>query len=209
MKRTNVSDIIYNTIKAKFINSEIEFGEAFVETTYAQQLDVSRTPLREAIKRLEHDGIIIRLPNGRLKFMDISKENIEDIFNVRLALENMLIDKCLNNNEIIQELRKNVEKSKKYFNNADFDLVRTTIPEFTKILYSSLDFQYIVNILNKNNILLNKLKSKTLITKERMEQAISEHDIICKALEDKDIQLATFTNKTHLNNTKIRILNAL
>lgn len=209
MKRTNVSDIIYDIIKKNFINGEIEFGETFVETAYAEKLEVSRTPLREAIKKLEHEGIIVRLQNGRLKFMDITKPDVDDIFSVRIALENMLLEKSMENDNIVNKLYENVEKSKRYFKNEEYDLVRETIPEFTQILYSNIEFQYIINLLNKNNILLNKLKKKTLLPKDRMVQAISEHEIMCNALLDKDLNLATTTNKEHLNNTKNSILDIL
>lgn len=206
MKRTNVSDMIYSYLKTSFVNGDIDFGEKFVEITYADKLEVSRTPLREAIKRLEHEGLILRMQNGRLRFLDITAKDIDDIFDVKLALENMLIEKSINNKNILIKLKESVTRSKKLLENDELSLVKENIPQFTKILYSNVDLEYLVNLLNKNNVLINKLKRKTLITKECLLAVVSEHEAICEAIENNDVELALETNKMHLQHTKNTIL---
>lgn len=198
MKRINVSDMIYETIIDEFLNDEIDFGDKFIETEYANKLNVSRTPLREAIKKLEHEGLIVRLQNGRLKFLDITQENIIEIFNIRIALENMLIEQSLNNKVILDKLNINVSSAEKYLANNEFEMAREKIREFTSILYSNLGFEYTTRLLNKNNILLSKLKKRTLQPTERTKLAVKEHREIYQAMVNKDLPLAFELNKRHL-----------
>lgn len=198
MKRINVSDMIYERIIDDFINDKIDFGEKFVEIDYAEKLNVSRTPLREAIKKLEHEGLIIRLHNGRLKFLDFNFENIIEIYNIRIALENMLIEQCVNNADILEKLYNNVITSERLFANVEYELAREKVKEYSKILYSNLDYHYTVKILSKNNLLLTKIKKRTLLPISRTETAIKEHRQIYEAMVDNDLALAFALNRKHL-----------
>ncbi len=209
MKRRNVSDMIYDSIIDDFINDYIDFGEKFVETDYAERLNVSRTPLREAIKKLEHEGLIVRLKNGRLKFLDISKNDIIEIFNIRIALENMLLEQSLNNKEILKNIEQNIIATEYAKNNNQLDVVRKKTKEFSQILYSNLEFDYTVKMLHKNNMLLNKLKKRTLYPNERINIATREHKEIYNALLNNDIELACNLNKKHLTGARNLILEKL
>ncbi len=209
MKRINVSDMIYESIRDDFINDNIDFGEKFVEIDYATKMNVSRTPLREAIKKLEHEGLIIRLQNGRLKFLDITSENIIEIFNIRIALENMLLEQSINNKNILLRLKENIVSTETYLLNNDLDIAREKIKEFTKILYDNLEFDYAIKMLNKNNVLLNKLKKRTLVPFERVDIVCLEHKNIYTALINKDLNLACELNRNHLYGARDLILNNL
>ncbi len=198
MKRINVSDMIYDKIISDFINNKIDFGEKLVEIDYAEKLQVSRTPLREAIKKLEHDGIIIRLMNGRLNFLDFSKENLKELYNIRIALENMLIEQCINKDEILKELESNINLTETHIRQNDTVLVREDIKNFTKILYSSVEFSYTVKILNKNNLILTKIKNRSLSPEERIDIAYKEHKDIYEAMKNKDLKKALSLNRSHL-----------
>ncbi len=202
MKRVNVSDMIYDKIISDFLNNKIDFGEKLVETDYAEKLEVSRTPLREAIKKLEHDGIIIRLLNGRLKFLDFTKENLIELYNIRVALENMLIEQCINNKEILNELEENISLTETHISENNLALIRDDIKDFTKILYSSVEFSYTVKILNKNNLILTKIKNKSLTPQQRIHNAYIDHKNIYEAMKSKDLEKALSLNREHLLNSR-------
>ncbi len=198
MKRINVSDMIYDRIIEDFLNDEIDFGEKFVELEYAKKLNVSRTPLREAIKKLENEGLILRLQNGRLKFLEISKKDVIEIFNIRIALENMLLENCVGNTVILDALNDNIVIANDFLENDDLESARDKIKDFTKILYNILNFDYSIKMLHKNNILLSKLKKRTLTPYERTVQALKEHKEIYNHLIDNNITKACEINRFHL-----------
>ncbi len=209
MKRINVSDMLYDRIIQDFLDDEISFGEKFVELEYAEKLNVSRTPLREAIKKLEHEGLILRLPNGRLKFLDIHKADVIEIFNIRVALENMLLEQCINNKNSLEELKENIALCEKYQANNEKELARQKIKDFTKILYKNINFDYTLRMLHKNNILLTKLKKRTLSPDERINIAINEHKQMYNYLIAGDIYKACEVNRQHLYGARNLILDSM
>ncbi len=209
MKRINVSDMIYDTIINDFLNDNIDFGEKFVELEYAEKLNVSRTPLREAIKKLEHEGLILRLPNGRLKFLEISKEDVIEIFNIRVALENMLLENCIGNAEVLNTLNENIVLTEKFLANNELELAREEIKAFTRILYNIFNFSYAIQMLRKNNVLLTKLKKRTLTPYDRTVLAAKEHKEIYDCLINNDITTACRLNKAHLIGARDIILESM
>lgn len=199
MKRINTSDIIYKQIKSDFINNKIDFGQKINEIDLANQFNVSRTPLREAIKKLEIEGIIIRQVNGRLKIVEITKENIEELYRVRLALENMLIRYAAQDKSFIKKLQKNIETSQTLIDNGDFDGARKETAKFTNIIYEHITLDITKNLLKSYSALISKIKNNTLSSEPRIKQALQEHNNIHEALASNNIDLACKINEDHLN----------
>ncbi len=199
MKRINTSDIVYKQIKDDFISNKISFGQKINEIELAKQYNVSRTPLREAIKKFEIEGIIIRQMNGRLKMVTITKDNMDELFRVRLALENMLLKHAINDKEFLNKLHDNIENSKSYVENNNFNDARNEISKFTNIIYQHVTLDVTRNLLKSYNILISKIKSSTLSSPNRIKQALQEHQSIHDALANNDIDLACNLNEKHLH----------
>lgn len=198
MKRVNTSDIIYKQIKSDFINNKIDFGQKINEIELAQRFNVSRTPLREAIKKLEIEGIIVRQVNGRLKMIEITENHIEELYRVRLALENMLIKHAVNDKAFIDKLSQNINTSQKLLDLNNYDEARNEVSKFTNIIYEHITLDITKNLLRSYSVLVAKIKTNTLSSHSRIKQALQEHKAILDALEDDDIELACNLNATHL-----------
>ncbi|NQX45695.1 GntR family transcriptional regulator [Paenibacillus tritici] len=80
-------DNTYYALKQKIIDSELEPDQAVNEENLAALLGVSRTPLREAIQRLENEDFLVRQPNGRLRVAPLTITEVEEIFLIRSMLE--------------------------------------------------------------------------------------------------------------------------
>ncbi len=198
MKRINTSNIIYEQIKADFINNKISFGQKINEIELANRFNVSRTPLREAIKQLEIEGIIIRQINGRLKIVTISKENMDELFRVRLALENMLIKHALSDNQFLNKLAENISVSQELVDSNNFSAAREEISKFTDIIYQHVTLDITKNLLKSYDVIISKIKNSTLSSHNRIKQALQEHKSIHEALVSKNIELACQVNEQHL-----------
>jgi DNA-binding GntR family transcriptional regulator len=90
VKRQFTGDIIYNELKQKIIELEYAPGTAFSEEMLTGKLGISRTPLRQALLRLELEGLIVRQSNGRLQVAPVSAEDAAEICQVREVLEGMI-----------------------------------------------------------------------------------------------------------------------
>ena len=94
-KSKPMRELVYEELKRLIIDGEIEAGERIVETDYAQKFQISRTPIREAIRMLELEGFIESQPKGGVIVKEIGKEDIEEIYRIRIALEGIIIDEVI------------------------------------------------------------------------------------------------------------------
>lgn len=83
----SATDYAYHVLKKQIIHGTLSPNQSIVEQTLSKELEVSRTPLREAIQRLEYEDLLTRKANGRLKVSPISIKDVEEIFIVRSKLE--------------------------------------------------------------------------------------------------------------------------
>ena len=89
--RNSIADQVYNLILERIQSGEIASGERLIETQVADSLQTSRTPLREAFRRMEQDGIVERLPQGGVRVTPVTIETAEEIFSIRELLESYAI----------------------------------------------------------------------------------------------------------------------
>ncbi len=207
MKRINISSIICENIKSEFISNKIAFGEQLSEANLAKQLNVSRTPLREAIKILENEGLIVRLANGRIRMIDVDIDDVIEIFQVRLALENTILKSNANSKEFLELLKENIHKSKIFLDSKLKDEARNEISKFTQILYSYIRLSVTKNMLNSYNVILQKFKTDSLASDQRIIEALKEHQMIYEALQNNNYELACKINKKHVEGACQEIIN--
>ncbi|MGL6114029.1 GntR family transcriptional regulator [Cetobacterium sp. SF1] len=204
--RTNVSNNIYNMIKNDILIGELNFGDKIIEIDYSNKYNISRTPLREAIKQLEIEGIIERLPNGRLRIMEISEEKINEIFEIRIALEKLLFKSIIENNYSIQEISENLAMTKYHLDFENWDAARKLFFQFNDILYRTSNLEFTVKILKHYDFIISKLKRNALQNIERIKEAYEEHLDLYESLKNKNIEKIESINKLHLNNARKIIL---
>jgi len=83
----SISDQIYDLLKKKILNSELQPGERLMQEEVAEALKASRTPVRQAFHLLEKDGLVERLPQGGFRITQFDVETIDDLFAIRAVLE--------------------------------------------------------------------------------------------------------------------------
>src|SRR5699024_10179251 len=96
-RRSSAMEYAYSSLKKQIINGTLLPNQSIVEQTLSKELEVSRTPLREAIQRLEYEDLLTRKANGRLKVSPISIKDVEEIFIVRSKLEAVAVEQDIDN----------------------------------------------------------------------------------------------------------------
>lgn len=89
--RIGIRDLAYQTLRDAIVGGQFAPGAAVTEGQLAQELNISRTPLREALLRLESDSLLTRAPNGRLFVTEVSPREAIDLYSVRIVLEELAI----------------------------------------------------------------------------------------------------------------------
>ncbi len=204
--RKNISDHIYDIIKNDIIEGNLNFGSKIIEIDYSNKLNVSRTPLREAIKKLEIEGIIERLPNGRLKIMHMTVKRIEEMFKIRMALEDILLDAIASSGKAQTDIEENLSLTNLQLHAENWDASRRLFSEYNDLLYKSSGLEFTIKVLKNYDFIISKLRKNSLKNPERMKEAYSEHLEIFKNIKGKNLSEAKRINKIHLINAKNSIL---
>ena len=84
-------DVVFNTLRQAILRGELKPGERLMEIALSQRLGVSRTPVREAIRMLEQEGLVIMIPRKGAQVAEISEKDLKDVLEVRLGLEELAV----------------------------------------------------------------------------------------------------------------------
>ena len=80
-------DVVFNTLRQAILTGELKPGERLMEIHLADRLGVSRTPIREAMRKLELEGLVVMIPRKGAQVARITEKNLKDVLEVRRALE--------------------------------------------------------------------------------------------------------------------------
>lgn len=204
--RKSISNNVYETIREHLLSQELNFGDKIVELDYCEKLNVSRTPLREAIKQLEIEGIIERAANGRIKIMSMDEKRIDEIFQIRIALEDIIFNNLNSNKDFISKLENNLKLTEFQIKSENWNEARKLFSEFNKILYSYSNLEFTIKSLKFYNFILEKLRYNSLENSIRIIEAYQEHLKLLTYFKNNDIENAKLFNKQHLLHSKESIL---
>ena len=108
-------DVVFNTLRQAILRGELKPGERLMEIQLANKLGVSRTPIREAIRKLELEGLVLMIPRKGAEVAEITEKNMRDVLEVRKALEELAVQLACEKitQEELEELEKAGENFKK------------------------------------------------------------------------------------------------
>ena len=200
-ERTNLRDQIYDILKRRIVFREIESGKKINEEDLAKSLGVSRTPIRETLLRLEHEGIVKIIPRRGAFVVSQSKEKVMDLFEVREVLEGLVAQLATKNmnHELLDRLKRCLEK----ISSGDGDnnrLLKYTPAdvEFHATLLEASDNELLKSMMESVNVHLQMVRLRTVALPGRPEQTVKEHYEILAAIEKKNSSLAEKLMRKHV-----------
>ena len=199
--RKNTSDFLYNEIINDFLNEELKYGDKIVELDLCTKYGTSRTPLREALAKLEKDGLVERQVNNRLQVVTIDENILDEILDLRLSLENMVMKYALKYSKetsIFADLQENLDLVDFYLKHEDVVTGRKVLSKFSEILYKQSRLKYTTKLIENYNLLLYPLRTRSLMTLKRLYDAQEEHKHIYELLQDGSLAEVQKFNVYHL-----------
>ena len=199
--RKNTSDFLYNEIINDFLNENLKYGDKIVEIDLCNQYGTSRTPLREALAKLEKDGLVERQVNNRLQIVTIDENILDEIFDLRLSLESMVLKYALKYSKetaIFAELQENLDLVDFYLKHEDVVTGRKVLSKFSEIMYKQSRLKYTTKLIENYNLLLYPLRTRSLMTLKRLYEAQEEHKHIYELLKDDSLAEVQKFNIYHL-----------
>lgn len=190
--------LVFEALKNDIINGNIRFGEKINENEYSIRYNISRTPLREALSKLEMMGIIERVPFKGVFLKKFNSEKVKEIYEIRLELEYIIYKeiKEIMTDKHIKKVEKIVAKGQKYNNSNNLAKFSETLEEFDNYLYSLSKKELSLKILSELSFYMNIFKK----TNPNMQETVDEHEKIIKALKEKDDEKIYKALEEHLYN---------
>ena len=173
-----------------------------MEIQLAQKLGVSRTPVREALRKLELEGLVIMIPRRGAIVADITVQDLNDVLEVREALEELAVRKACDcaTDEQMKALKQASGDFKKYAENDDLLGCVEADMQFHEIIYAATNNRRLQQMLLNLREQMYRYRMEYMKDKRMYKQLVEEHDAIRKAIKKKDKEKAGAAMRSHIRN---------
>ena len=179
------------------------YHEELREVTIGEELGVSRTPVREALRQLELEGLVTIIPNKGAYVTAITRKDVKDIYKIRSQLEGL----CANwatkyiTDAQIEELEEIVYLTEFHVSKGHSEQVFELDNKFHETLYQASGSKVLANVLTDFHNYVQRVRKMTLKSKERSEKSNDEHRMIAQAIHDHDPEKAQMLANQHIMRT--------
>lgn len=195
-------DVVFNTLRQAILRGELKPGERLMEIKLANQLGVSRTPIREAIRKLELDGLVLIIPRRGAEVAQITEKSLRDVLEVRRSLEALAVRLACE--RISPQGILNLKNAEKDFEmvlgNDDITVVAEADVAFHDVIYMATDNQRLIQLLSNFREQMYRYRVEYLKRKESHPKLLEEHQKIICAIEDSEVEKATQITCQHIDN---------
>jgi len=188
-----MAEQVYDLLRERILNQQIPPGQVLLEVGVSESLGVSRTPVREAFRLLQHDALVVKNPKGGVRVTELTMEELVEVSNLRMVFETYSIEHTCDRitAEEIGELEKLVAEIDEIFEangNSDIDLVRlgelNTL--FHDILYEAAGSHYLKRILEIIRLPIMRYRPFSLETAKQRKRSWEEHRQMIDLLKNRD-----------------------
>ena len=209
IKNTNFSnnlpirEIVYESLRRTIISGVIPVGERIIEKEYAERLNISRTPVREALRRLEREKLVEHFPKIGVVVKRITKEDVIEIYKIRINLEVLAAINAMESITPgeIDEIKGLLDLTEVKNNEGKVEEVIRLFGEFNLELYQASGMKRLAVMITKLNEYTQRFRNISISHNSRREQALKEHRQILKAIVDKDEDEIKMVIKKHLKDS--------
>jgi DNA-binding GntR family transcriptional regulator len=207
-KRKSLREEVYDSLKKSILHGKLKGGQRLIEETLANQIGISRTPVREAFHKLERDDLVTRLPKGGFAVREFTKEDVEEIFGIRSALESYAsyLATIHISPEKISQLEKKVKESKNALDKGDDEKVVQLNTEFHDLLYKSCKSKKLFEMINNFRDYFFRYRPFLLRTEKGVDYSIEDHRRMLEAMKKKNPRLVERLVRNHLERGKELVL---
>ena len=211
----SISDQIYEVLKERILLGKITLGERMIESTIAEDLKTSRTPVREAFQRLMQDGVVERVPQGGVRVTVITPRMVKEVFGIRAVLEVYALELACDNIEMetITKLKELARQARKLLSSPEANDPEGLIAlwrintSFHETIYRAAGSEQLLKLVGQLNSLVRRFRFLSM-RKTRI-RAWDQHELMIKYLEKKDKAMLGELMKRHVEEAASDTLKAL
>jgi len=199
---------VYRVLKEAIIKGFLEPGTKLLENKIAEKMQVSRTPVREAMQKLVAEGFVKTTPNQTMVVTEVSPEDVKEVLQIRGVLEGLaarIAAKKINRREI-DELENVVAQMSLYVSKENLSSYCKVDDEFHDLILNICGNKWIIQIRDNLGSFIYRFRIKSLSVPGRLKCSLKEHQAIMEALKKRDSVEADRLSQVHMENTIINIL---
>jgi DNA-binding GntR family transcriptional regulator len=195
-------DVVFNTLREAILKGDLQPGERLMELQLAAKLGVSRTPIREAIRMLEQEGLAVTMPRKGAEVAKMTLKDMEDVLEIREALDELAVQlACV---KISEEQLARLIGVKELFESStrtgDVKMIAEADVRFHDVIYEATDNPKLVTMLNNLREQVYRYRVEYIKNPENYPTLIAEHESIVEGLKQRDKTAATLAMHEHVEN---------
>ena len=195
-------DVVFNTLREAILKGDLNPGERLMELQLASKLGVSRTPIREAIRMLEQEGLAVTTPRKGAEVAKMTLKDMEDVLEIRDALDELAVriacqkitDEQLKQLEDVKELFEKNTQTNNVKNIAEADV------SFHDVIYEATGNPKLVTLLNNLREQVYRYRVEYIKDPKNYPTLIAEHEAILDSLKNRDVKNAVEAMHVHVAN---------
>ncbi|MBQ3292196.1 MAG: GntR family transcriptional regulator [Mogibacterium sp.] len=201
-----ISSGLYQEIQKEILSGEIPSGIKLTEAAVCKKYGISRTPVREAFRQLEADGLIDNIPNRGAFVSGLSKRDISDLFDLRILFEIQAVEWAIKRMtpEEVDALRETIEFMEFYTLKDDIEKVLNFNLQFHQIIYQGTKNRMIQRTLSTYHTYLKHSAPAKTFTSDYLKTILEEHKAIFAAFETRNVAAGRKAMEHHMYQSKLR-----
>ena len=204
-KTVSLSDQVFDHLESNILSGKYQRGDIITELQLCSELGVSRTPIREALRRLFQEHLIEDSPRGTM-VLGITPKDFEDMSEIRLRIEDLAVRGFIEHGDAdsLKALNEAVDFQEFYLARGDIDQLKALDGRFHEIIYSGCGSMILRDTLSPLHKKIQQYRRNALRTPQRAAHSVREHREILQAITARDADLAAERMKQHIRNAMQR-----
>lgn len=204
-------DVVFTTLRQAILRGELKPGERLMEIQLANKLGVSRTPIREAIRKLELEGLVLMIPRKGAEVAEITEKNLRDVLEVRESLEVLAVQLACERMtpEVLEELKVAAKEFEDVIATDDITNIAEADVKFHDVVYHATDNQRLIQLLNNLREQMYRYRVEYLKKSTVRPKIIREHEELIKHIENHDKEKAAENICKHIENQVTEVVRTI
>ena len=201
-------DVVFNTLRQAILTGELKPGERLMEIHLANKLGVSRTPIREAIRKLELEGLVTMIPRRGAEVAQITEKSMNDVLEVRRAMDALCVELACDRitPEELQDLKKACDTFEAAVKTDDIKQIAQADVALHDIIVQATGNQRLIQLVNNLSEQMYRYRFEYIKDFSQHERLVEEHKVIYESIVKKDKETASNMAKVHIDNQKKAII---
>lgn len=201
-------DVVFNTLRQAILTGELKPGERLMEIHLANKLGVSRTPIREAIRKLELEGLVTMIPRRGAEVAQITEKSMSDVLEVRRAVDALCVELACEriSEEELEALKNACDAFEEAVKSGDVKKIAQADVALHDIIVHATGNQRLVQLVNTLSEQMYRYRFEYIKDVSQHSSLVEEHRIIYESILNKDKQTASDAAKLHIDNQEKTII---